>query len=326
MNIWVPKCKILEPRREIVLASRLSGFFKMEAVRPDGRRRLLADWFPNLITNAGLNAIGSDGSIAWLGSCRVGTGGSTPSFSDTAMDAQVAGTGTVTSYNRSAQSSPPYYGLTTTTFRFTTGTAAGNLAEVGIASQNSAGGTQFSRALILDGDGNPTTITVLSDEVLDVTYRLQTIPPGSDTTDTITIGGIDYDLVMRACHVTSVSDWSFNGYDFGGIQGPVAFDGSIGAVTASTPSGSLSGATSVTPSSYSADSFHRESTVSFGLGQANFGGGITAFCWNLGTSGYFGKMQCSVNNHDSPAKGIPKTSSDVLSLVMRHTWARGTPI
>lgn len=326
MNIWVPKTKILEPRRELLMPScRLAGLFKLEAIRPDGRVRLLADWFPNLITNAGLNGIGNNAN--YLAAARVGTGSATPNVSDTGMNSYVAGANPAAT-DRIAASTPPYFGTTTIRYRFSVGDAAGNLAEVGVASQAAIGGVQFSRALILDPDGNPTTITVLSDEVLDVTYALQIIAPTSDVTDTVTIGGVDYDTVTRACAVTNVGIWSLGGSTGGGTQNTTAYSGSIGAVTASAPSGSSAPNTSSTPSSYSADSFFRESVSEFSLGTANFGGnGITALAFLLGLgSGGFGQMQLSLNSQDSPAKGIPKTSSDVLSLVTRHTWARGTAI
>src|SRR5690606_31940294 len=71
-HIWVPRAKIIEPRRELRVTHGLCGRFKLEAERPDGQRRLLADWFPNLITNAGLNRIGT--SSGWLTACAVGTG------------------------------------------------------------------------------------------------------------------------------------------------------------------------------------------------------------------------------------------------------------
>lgn len=326
MNIWTRRPKILEPRSELLLPSpRLAGLFKIEAVRPDGRVRLLADWFPNLITDAGLNAIGNN--LAWLTAARVGTGSTTPANSDTALSAFVAGAN-IAATNQVAAGSPPYFGTSTLRYRFAAGDAAGNLAEVGIATQTAVGGTQFSRALILDSDGNPTTITVLSDEVLDVTYALQFIAPTSDVTDTVTIGGVDYDTTTRACDVTNQGVWSVNSSTGGGPNSLQVYSGSIGAVTASAPSGTAASPTSQSTSSYSADSHFREGTFDFGLTAANFGGnGITAAAFLLGLgSGGMGKMQVSLNSQDSPSKGIPKTSSDILSLVFRHTWARGTAI
>ena len=122
-KIWIPKCKIIEPREALKIPVGICGRFKIEAIRPDGRRRLLADWFPNLITDAGLNLIGT--SSAWLAAVRVGTGSTTPNVSDTSMQSLVAGTTTLQAFTSSAASVPPYAGLATITRRFAAGVAAG---------------------------------------------------------------------------------------------------------------------------------------------------------------------------------------------------------
>ena len=45
----------------------VEGWYKFEAVRPDGTKRLLADWFPNLITDAGLERMAGNGD--WMRYC-----------------------------------------------------------------------------------------------------------------------------------------------------------------------------------------------------------------------------------------------------------------
>lgn len=322
-KIWVPRCTIIEPRSEIIIAPRVAGRFKLEVFRPDGRRRQLVDWFPNLITNAGLNAIGT--LTSWLSACRVGTGSTTPNVSDTALVSFVAGTSTRQATASAAASTPPYHGSFTVTYRFAAGVAAGNLAEVGIATQAAVGGTLFSRALILDGDGDPTTITVLSDEVLDVTYQLQYLPPTSDANSTITVGGIDYDLVTRAANITTFTSWGGD-QQIGGAVQPFAHNGALGAIT-TTPSGTQAAGTA-TNASYGNNNLYRDCTLSWALGEANFGNnGVRAVSFKLGTANQaLGHMQFSIANDDSPNAGIPKTSSQVMSFVVRHTWARGTPV
>lgn len=319
--IWVPKVKILEPNKAIVRSAQLRGRFKLEAVRPDGRRRPLTDWFDNLITDAGLNAIGTLQS--WMSECRVGTGNATPVVGNTALQSQVATTtGIFGSPIQSAQGSAPYYGYGRKVFRFAAGVAAGNLAEIGIADQSA--GVLFSRALILDGDGDPTVVTVQSDEFLDATYELRVYPPLVDVTDTITIDSVDYDIVTRAASVTTVQYWNavgaFSNGCAGGVFAAELWDGTIGAIT-SAPSGTSSSYSSNASSSYSNNSLFREGNLTWNLAAGNFVGGIDAATWTLGASngaGGMGRMQCSF----SPA--IPKTSADILSLVFRHTWARGS--
>lgn len=318
-HIWVPSCKILEPKREIVLPHRMAGFFKLEAIRPNGRRRLLADWFPNLVTDYGLNDLGTNANT--LTNCRVGTGNATPDVADTALAAQIASTANVTSSTAAAQGSPPYYGSRTNVYRFSIGAAEGILAEVGIA-PHATDPVLFSRALILDGGGSPTTVEVLSDEALDVTYQLRCYPPTADVETTIDIGGVTYDLTIRAASVTSTV-WSFHeDGERGGCFMPngsqqLVYNGAIGAVTG-LPSGSSGGNSSRSDPGYGNNDLYRDGLVSWGLTFGNLAGGITAAHANFGSDGNFGRAQFGFD----PA--IPKDNTKVLSLVFRHSWARKT--
>lgn len=323
-HIWVPRAKIIEPKRALIAPVYIEGWWKLEAMRPDGRRRLLADWFRNLITDAGLNFIGTTGS--WLNACQVGTGTNLPANGDTALQTFLAGTTNQTQVTNAAQGAPPYYGSSTLTYRFDQGDAAGNLTEIGIASAES-GGTLFSRARILDGSGNPTSITVLADEFLDATYQIRIKPPLVDSTPTLNISGTDYDLVVRAANVTTAASWSpaggFGSGTVGGAYSAAARSGAIGAIT-TTPSGTNSAADSNTLAAYGNNNLYRESTATWGLTAANFGGsGILAVVWNLGNSGGGGGSMGQMQAGFTP--GVPKTSSDIFTLVLRHTWARGTP-
>jgi hypothetical protein len=292
----------------IEIQHRLAGFFKLEAVRPDGTKRLLADWFPNLILNQGLNRIGA--SSDWLQSCRVGTGNTTPTNTDTNLVAHVAGTTTQSAQTTSATGSPPYYGYSQRTFRFDQGAAAGNLAEVGVGWSNADASNLFSRALILDGDGDPAVVTVQADEFLDVSYELRSYSPDADVDTTVTIGGDSYDITARAANANS-SLWAPPAA--AGFNTGVAYSGAIGAVT-SSPTGSQSSVSGLTTDAYSNDSFQIDSTHTWGLDRGNFVGGIASFYVQFG----MGSMQYSV---DPP---IPKDATMVLAMRFRHSWARKT--
>lgn len=313
MNIWVPRTKIIEPKEALSLVSRVQGFFRLEVYRPDGRKRLDTGFFPNLILDQGLNTIGTTGG--WLGACRVGTGNTAPANGQTNLISHVAGTSTTQASNTGAQSSAPYYGWMTKTYRFSPGAAAGNLAEVGIGTSTSNGANLFSRALILDGALSPTTLTVLSDEFLDVTYELRVYAPPSDGAGTIMISSSNYDYVSRASQANSAGVWSPGTTGFsgggGGTSSVTAYSGAIGAIT-STPAGSQS---SQTPSdiAYSDSTYRRDFTASWGLNDANFGGsGITAFR----TAFQCGAMQYGLT------PGIAKDATKTLAMTFRHTWGR----
>lgn len=285
-----------------------AGWFKIEATRPDGTRRVLADWFPNLILNGGLDRMGANGD--YLNWCQVGSGSTAPVATQTALVNRIAGTNTRQASVEGAQASAPYYGWFRRTYRFAQGVAAGNLSEVGVGW--AASGSLFSRALILDGGGSPTTITVLSDEVLDVTYELRRYPGTVDLIGTVVLDGVTHDWVSRAAGVTTEGLWS--GESSMALNYAQSFNSDIGPVTQFKLVGT-GGYLSATSLAYSSGIYARGATVSAGLNDSNLSGGIRSIV--VGSSGNgCGFYQIQFD----PA--IPKNNTKVLSLTIQHSWAR----
>lgn len=258
----------------------------------------------------------------WLLYCQVGSGSTAPAVGDTSLVSRISGASNLISSSLSDQSSAPYYVARTRTYRFLAGVAAGNLAEVGVGWLSTGG--LFSRALILDGLGNPTTITVLSDELLDVTYQFRQYAPSVDWAGNITLRSISHDVVSRALAVNVAAasagelGWSILGGGASAGQSSLsittAYTGSIGSVTATAPSGTAMASTSVTAAAYSASSLHRDISVLFGNSDGNNASGIGAIRARLGIGMYqFGFTP-----------NIMKTSDDTLSLTFRHSWSRKT--
>lgn len=302
--------------------SELAGLFKLEAVKLDAdgneiSRRTVADWFPNLITNGGLERMGDN--AGWLSYCQVGTSSTTPAVTDSALGAWLAGTSTQQAASSVQQSGSPYYGSRFKTFRFAEGVAAGNLTEVGVGWANS--GSLFSHALILDGGGNSITVTILSNETLDVTYEFRYYPKETDSTGTGlvftgNIGGT-YDWIMRPAYVATAAAWSTywsNGPSMGNTSNSAypyyAYNGDIGALTAG-PSGTP-GAFTPAAVAYVASSLERKFTLTFSLTQSNLSGGIRSIRQCMG----FGVYQFQF------APAIPKTAVDTLVLTVSHSWSR----
>jgi hypothetical protein len=293
------------------LAASVAGYYRIEARRPDGTVRVLADWFPNLITNAGLDMIAS-GALA---NAVVGTGNTAPAVTDTAL---ASITGSFAGLETQARGSVFASGYTywRGTFRFAAGTATGNLSEVGVRGGNS-GDTLFSRARILDGGGSPTTITVLADEVLDVVYELRFYWPASDATGNITLAGNSYAWTVRPSGVTN-SGWAgfpvsamtslFNPFLFGS---PVCYGaGALGDNTTTPEGSSLGSVTSVVAASYSPGSFQRSFEMTVSLSQ------ITQSIGAIAVPSAMGCFKIGFN----PV--IPKTASNILKLTVNFTWAR----
>ena len=273
--------------------------------------------FANLITDVGLERMGDNSD--WLRRIYVGSGSSAPSVNDTAMDNFVASTEAYQLTTTGAQSTAPYYVWVRITRRFIPGQAAGNLSEVGIGWTESL----FSRALILDADGNPTTISVGSDQFLDVTYEFRFYPKTTDDTGTVTLTGSvggTYDYIFRSSFVNSnstVQGWnvSANGTNMGdrGSSSSAsrrAYNGDIGAIT-EMPNGTQANINNPVLA-YESGSLRRKFVTGAGLDEANLPGGIRSVFLRMG----IGAFQIQF---DPP---IPKTDQTVLSLEVSHSWGR----
>lgn len=161
-----------------MIQTEIHALFKLVSYDPEtNTSKELTDWFPNLVLNTGLDQMSKGVHINRV--C-VGSGNSIPVETQARLDFFVASTST---YNSSAKASSqtvtmPYYHSSQFTFRFGQGVAAGNLSEIGLGWSNTE---LWNRALILDSNGNPTTITVLSNEFLDVAVEIRVYPKLTDT-------------------------------------------------------------------------------------------------------------------------------------------------
>lgn len=306
----------------------VAGFYKIEAIRvdPNGEeisRRVVADWFENLITNQGLDRLATNYANENFPYCLVGSGATAPANGDTALVSPVASTSTQLSTSSGAQPSAPYYGYWRRQYRFGTGVAAGNLAEVGVG-WGPSGNVLFSRALIKDSSGNPTTITVLADEILDVTYEVRNYPFLTGLAGSFVIGSTTYTTEMRAANVTTAYNIFQGGWGLENSMNPLNqnptylpvrlyADGAFGAITAEpTGSSNIEG--------------KWDSVVAYVAGSKQLQ--VTAK-WPVGTAITNGNMMfmasggCTTQMSVSP--GITKTNPQELKMVFTISWDRYTP-
>lgn len=306
-------------------------FVAIKAVRMDDAgnvisERHLAGPFNNLITDQGLERMGANGN--YLQYCQVGSGNTPPVDADTTLETYVAGVAANTSASVSsagAQPTPPYYGWVRIFYQFSPGVATGNLSEIGIG-WAASGSTLYSRALILDSGGTPTTITVLADEYLQVTYEWRIYPPLSDVTGTINISGVPYNYTVRASVVTTTQGQFNMGWGPGAVGGfvipgypPTAVapsatyiftDGNIGSITAGPGGTSAGGSVSVSTSAYSGGSLQRDISLTWGIGTTG----------NIRSVKYAFLIGACFQVEYDPI--IPKTSSNTLTLSYRISWDR----
>lgn len=268
--------------------------------------------FENLITNYGLNLYATAFGNCYA-KCFVGSSNTPPANSDTVLASAVAGQ----SYNGPSTTTgivAADYVYGQYTYQFAEGAAAGNLQEIGFGHGTLPSSySLWSRALIKDEFGDPTTLTVLSDEILTVTYQIRITIPTGDITGTI--GGYSY--TMRPCQTDQygniyggVIGWYFQGADStvnymrfatGAIQGED-----------SEPAGTtVSWLNTWTLGSYTADSYTRQFTIVKPITLALIV--IQSIAFVIGPAAYQMQISPTIDN-----TGTDKEITITLSL----TWAR----
>ena len=321
--IFVPRLKVVEPESEVVARSGLCGEWRLAAVnRHTGRERVLADWFPNLILDSGLNRIGTNSN--WMASCYVGSGASTPVETQTTLDALVASTSNRITDQISASSGAPWFTAQTITYRFDVGTLTEQLSEIAVGWASNG---LFSRARILDTFGAPTTINVLADEYLDAVYRLRCYSPPDDVVTSVTIAGVTTEVIARAANANVQAQWmndAYQGQVGGGdprnnpAENHYVYSGTIGPVT-SIPIGTAATGAAAINAAYISGSYQRDYSTKWDLAFGNVGGVRSYLTRMGGVQGGFGRMQYQF----TPA--IEKNADRVLVLNARHIWGRYTP-
>lgn len=339
-RILVPNRELITPNRGVFALPKIEigGFLRCQ-IHKDKSGSLKKDtgWFPNLITNTGLGyyyteplfgSFDSRGAIVNLMS--VGSGSAAPAVTDTSLTSLVAtvsagstggGTGwanfNTSGYVAASGSNPPYwYGQAQ--YQYATGVAAGNLTEIGACpgGVNPAGGL-YSHALILDSSGNPTSITVLSDEVLTVTYQVNYYINTEDTGFSFNLNGSPVTGIYRPLNIGTTPD--LNGGLVGLIPSVSLYSGAIATVTG-TPDGELATSNGVeNPGTFidwvnniSVDgTWYYDYTTTFPTGAGT--GTINSLSYSHGMLQYqFGDL----------SESITKTSGQQLQISFRGAWGR----
>lgn len=300
----------------------LAGYYKIEAHRRDengdeieGSRRIVADWFPNLITNGGLDMLG--GTANFLQYCQVGSGSTAPAVTDTALASRIAGVAT-SGYAQGTPGAANVYSSCVATYQFGQGVAAGNLSEIGVGSAST--GSLFSRARILDGSGNPTTITVLAIEFLTVTYELRLYINTADVANSFTTNGTTYNVVSRPCAMDADNCLNMvnNTYhvvppDGGGGRGIRLASSQTLAAVNSTPTGFYNQDVAPTLASYTNGTYYRDFSWTLAVGQGNIAGGI-------GVAFYQGGSAFPTQVQFTPK--LAKDNTKTATFTFRVSWGR----
>lgn len=324
----------------------LAGKFSLE-VRKAATGQLVRriEPFSNHILNQGLNWLGSrtvpgiPGNVA-MSEFFVGTSTTSPTNTDIEMGGTWKKSDINITSNNNNLGAPNYVAYWTGTKRWSAGQATGTWTSVGVGAYSATGPVNrlFSRALIVDGGGSPVSITVLSDEYLDVTYTLELHAVTGDFSGSFDLSGVTYNYTGRRSYAnlwTAGSSW-FNvnlklAVDSGwagvphhavyyptGLPSAVALGPITDTLTNASPL-SIDYAT-YSNAPYVAGSYTTTCTETYGLALANHANGIIGFSRGLASGG----------SPNYPRSGwqilldkvIPKTSSKILTLTWSASWGR----
>jgi hypothetical protein len=167
----------------------IAGRYKLEVYRK-GILIEQTPWFDNLITDEGLDYIG--GSYSTVARCVVGTGNTTPTYADRTLVNQVAVSNSHVRVGGAVEhfvntSNPDlYYTYSIVRYGFAIGAVVGSIAEVGIGQNDPL----FSRSLIKDEAGNPSTLTLTAADQLFVLYEHRLYTPTADTAISFEANGV----------------------------------------------------------------------------------------------------------------------------------------
>ena len=308
--------------------TKLSGHYeKIEVLRADGSTKEEYAGFCNLIVDGGLSRLSVTGhNIPVFNFCRVGTGSATPTESDNNLQAQIASTQSTTF---SEQNNPELgFAETTVQYTFALGAVQGNISEIATGWADSGANTIFSRARVLDGNGNPTSITILADEILRVTWSHRRYWPSSDMTGSLNNTGNkggDYSWICRAAMVGSWKAGSMNLATMslgtvvtgsGTVGYPAFYTGTRGLGDVSgRPNGVISSSNQFTATIVPSPPNASTLRLSFSTTQGNFATGINSF--------KFGSAPPSAMEYQIEfTPPLIKTANDLMQVDFTHSWGR----
>lgn len=313
----------------------VSGEYRFQLSKAEKSPHTDTGFFKNLILDNGLNMICNIAKTSTtsnnnafllpaagpLSYCYVGSGGATPTYTNTQLQNRIGSTDPAQESKSGTSSFSRGYAELVVVYRFNAGTVVGNLSEVGIGPSPTS---LFSRALILDSNGDPTTITVLDDDILTVTYRLRLTIPRVDILQSINVDNSGVDIPTTV----TIRPFASNSYSLSGTTTTHGFTWGIkrsfGNGTSSVATGTSTDLVSATdttlsshvlPSSVALDSyvnnsFRRTGYATFSTTQSNRD--IAVFAYSFGPG-------CFQVKFDPP---LQKTNQMALRLSFGFQVAR----
>lgn len=315
----------------------MQGLYRYEvADKETGEIKKEIPWVENLITNRGLDELGLLSGVARMNAyCIVGSNSTTPAFTDEVTTEVGYTSGTQFAIDHVSDTNERYYKSNVYKYVINPSTNI-NISDLGLSSGAKNLSNQFylsTRALIKDQFGVPTTLSLLSTEVLNIYYEIRIYAPKLSEAITTQVVGLDndgtienYNLTIQPYNLYS-STWVNN---FSNIfYNPRVFIYSASSTNNTTfttsPSGTVStGVTSTNIHPYVQGTYQRgldysmDTSTTSGVEWTNVNSlGIT-------TSGSLGYWEIKIEK-ESDGSPLTKTQYQQFDITFLASWGRLVP-
>lgn len=289
----------------------ISGEYRLVVNRANGVKHDTG-WFKNLILDQGLERIGTVNPTDFrnlLKFVKLGTGTTPPEVSQTALETQIA-VQQSTSTTTTNLGSPSYIGRCEVKYTFGLGAILNTITEIGVGWESGTG-SLFSRALITPG---PLTLGAL--DQLEVFYRLEFTPSLNDVNGTFSIGSTSYNYTIRRAEIDQYSPGDDSSLISGRNSSLAIYENFVlGSITES-PTGTVKATDAPSLTAYVPNSYYIEAKFDFAIA-ITVSTGNGGLLYRVSTAGFdYGAFQISY------APPITKTTAQILSFVIRNSWAR----
>jgi len=328
IRMWVPERPLDQLTVHHNVSVDLEGIYDVELIDKTTGDIKFSSRTKNVITDAGLNRLlgGGNNLETLIRFLEVGTGTTAPSVSDTTLVAPLtprsSGSGNFADEVQFINSGSYTYCSFTRTRIFNDLEANGVITEMGLFNQATAG-IMFSRVLIKDNTGTPTSIVKTANDVLRVRYMIRLYHPTDNSTSTgsFTWRGITYSSSVGGINTASTI-WNSSFFDVFGTWNQsrirVFQTASLVAATGTIASWGgevLASLQTATNLSYTNGTFFRDMEFSIPGTQANVSS--SGFLVNFGSTDTSGP---TFQHIVSPP--IVKSSGQVLTLRYRFALNR----
>lgn len=197
----------------IQTGGKVSGVYGIKVLRNAGTDKEHLEDFgesPNMLLDGFFERFAS-GNLRVTGwSMFVGSGTTPAEATQTQLVSQVGSYESMTvTAKDNVKVGSDYIVSSTGVAEWATGSIVGNISEVGVRIGSRIGSTVDSRALIVDSQGSPATITVTAEDKLVVSYTLKYIIPIQQHVSVVDFAGVQTTCTLETINALNNKTWDF---------------------------------------------------------------------------------------------------------------------